>query len=667
MATFLVTGASGFIGVNLVERLLGAGHRVVCLSPDGMPARAANDLAALPGRLVDIRGDVRDAALLGVLFSAHRFDAVLAGAAITAGPERERTNPSAIFDVNLVGVARTLEAAETAGVRRLVCFSSTAAVGERAFGATPIGEDEPPAPLSLYGVTKAAIEGLAARWNGLDRRCEVAVVRLSAVFGAWERSTGVRDTLSPPYQLASAIVAGDAIAPLPQGGDRDWVDAPYVAKALEWLLTDGVAAASAVQRRRGHGLASAAAGRGVRRSGRQRRRAIRRPRDRVQRRRHAPPRPAGGATHRRRDRRAADTTRRGRGLRALGPCAPGVVRVTTPPRIPVIVLTGFLGSGKTTLLNALLRDRRWADTLVIVNEVGEIGLDHLLIERSDDNVLLLDSGCMCCAMQGGFRETLADLYVRRANGSIPPFARVVVETTGLADPGPIVNALAADSLLREEFVLAGVVTTVDCLAGGDTLDRQWEAVRQAAMADSIVLTKTDLVPAEQIAEMEARIAAIAPFARRIRSAAGGSAVELLDPHDLTAGAGRAARRPSEGLFASGGRLAPQVPQHDAGIRARSFVLRGPVTWADLAAWQSAIVERFGDRVLRVKGLVEIAETGKPIVIHGIGRYFHPPERLAGWPSDDHRSRLVLIGRDVDDAVLDEAMTLLAPVAAGAVG
>jgi len=345
--------------------------------------------------------------------------------------------------------------------------------------------------------------------------------------------------------------------------------------------------------------------------------------------------------------------------------------VNAAPRIPVVVLTGFLGSGKTTLLNALLRDRRWADTLVIVNEVGEIGLDHLLIERSDDNVLLLDSGCMCCAMQGGFRETLADLYVRRANGSIPPFARVVVETTGLADPGPIVNALAADSLLREEFLLAAVVTTVDCLVGGDTLDRQWEAVRQAAMADSIVLTKTDLVPAEQVAAMDARIATLAPFARRIRSVAGGSAVELLDPHDLTAGAGagagRAPRVPSKGLFASGGRLAPQTPQHDAGIRARSFVLPGPVSWADLAAWQSAIVERLGERVLRVKGLVEIADTGRPIVIHGIGRYFHPPERLAAWPSDDHRSRLVLIGRDVDDAVLDEAMNLLAPAATHASG
>ena len=237
MATFLVTGASGFIGVNLVERLLAAGHRVVGLSPDGMPARAAAELARAPGELVDVRGDVRDAATLAGLFAAHRFDAVLAGAAITAGPDRERANPSQILDVNLVGVARTLEAAEAAGVRRLVCFSSTAAMGERAFGATSIGEEERPEPISLYGVTKAAIEGLAARWNGLGQRCEVAVVRLSAAFGAWERASGVRDTLSPPYQLAAAAAASRPVATMPEGGERDWVDAPYAARALEWLLT----------------------------------------------------------------------------------------------------------------------------------------------------------------------------------------------------------------------------------------------------------------------------------------------------------------------------------------------------------------------------------------------------------------------------------------------
>lgn len=335
----------------------------------------------------------------------------------------------------------------------------------------------------------------------------------------------------------------------------------------------------------------------------------------------------------------------------------------SPTRIPVVVLTGFLGSGKTTLLNALLRDRRWADTLVIVNELGEIGLDHLLIERSDDNVLLLESGCLCCALQGGLRETLADLFVRRVKGDIPPFARVVVETTGLADPGPLVNALAVDQLLRAEFTLAGVVTTVDALAGDRTLDAQWEAVRQVAMADTLVITKTDLAEPRTTDALEARLAGMNPFARRLRNRAGGSAVELLDPHDLTARAGSTGVKQTAGMFAGGARLAPVARAHDATIRARSFVLAGPVDWPALAEWQSAIVERFGDRMLRVKGLVEIAESGRPMVIHGIGRYFHPPERLAAWPSADTRSRIVCIGRDVDDAALDAAMALLAPVAA----
>lgn len=332
--------------------------------------------------------------------------------------------------------------------------------------------------------------------------------------------------------------------------------------------------------------------------------------------------------------------------------------MTAAARLPVIVLTGFLGSGKTTLLNALLRDSRWADTLVIVNEIGAIGIDHLLIERSDDNVLLLESGCLCCALQGGFRETLADLFVRRVNGTIPPFARVVVETTGLADPGPLASALVADPLLRVEFVLRGIVTTVDALAGLATLDRQWEALRQAAMADTLVMTKTDLVGTSAVDALESRLAAINPFARRLQSAAGGSAVELLDPHDLTSAAGRPARETAASPLAAG-RLAPAIRTHDAGIRARSFVLPGPVGWPALAAWQSEVVGRLGERVLRVKGIVEIADLGRPIVLHGIGRYFHPPERLADWPSADHRSRLVLIGRDIDDAELDTVMRCLA--------
>ena len=233
------------MGVNILERLLGQGHSVVGLSPDGLPplARAALGSTALgptasaqsPGRYLDVIGDVRDAALVARLFADHRFDAVVAAAAITAGPERERAGPASIIEVNLAGVARMLEAAEAAGVRRLVCFSSTAAVGERAFGAAPVLETDRPAPLTLYGITKAALEDLAVRWNAFSPACEMAVARLSAAFGPWERATGVRDTLSPAWQLACAAVEGVPVAPLPAGGARDWVYAPWAAQVVEWL------------------------------------------------------------------------------------------------------------------------------------------------------------------------------------------------------------------------------------------------------------------------------------------------------------------------------------------------------------------------------------------------------------------------------------------------
>ncbi len=238
MSTLLLTGASGFIGVNIVERLLGQGHAVVGLSPDGLPALAHAAMARLPGRYLDLIGDVRDAALVARLFAEHRFDAVVAAAAITAGPERERAGPASIIEVNLAGVARMLEAAEAAGVRRLVCFSSTAAVGERAFGAASVLETDRPEPLTLYGITKAALEDLAVRWNSFSPGCEMAVVRLSAAFGPWERASGVRDTLSPAWQLASAAVEGVPVAPLPAGGARDWVHAPWAARVVEWLALE---------------------------------------------------------------------------------------------------------------------------------------------------------------------------------------------------------------------------------------------------------------------------------------------------------------------------------------------------------------------------------------------------------------------------------------------
>jgi nucleoside-diphosphate-sugar epimerase len=227
----LVTGASGFLGINVLERLLGNGHRVTALSADALPPLARAELQRLPGELEEVRADVRDGAALERLLRDGRFDAALAAAAITAGAARQREVPAEIIEVNFAAVARLATLCAKYGIPRVVALSSSAAMGERSFGASAVVEEDSPQPATLYGITKAAIEYLIGVAPGMR------VARVAAVFGAWERDTGVRDFMSPPFQLAQAAVRRRAIAALPAGGERDWVHAPYAAGALEWLLT----------------------------------------------------------------------------------------------------------------------------------------------------------------------------------------------------------------------------------------------------------------------------------------------------------------------------------------------------------------------------------------------------------------------------------------------
>ncbi len=339
-----------------------------------------------------------------------------------------------------------------------------------------------------------------------------------------------------------------------------------------------------------------------------------------------------------------------------------------PSRIPVTLLTGFLGSGKTTLVNALLRDPALADTAVIVNELGDIALDHLLVESSDDNVKVLGGGCLCCVMQSGLRETLADLFVRRVNGSVPRFRRVLVETTGLADPGPIANALVADQLVHAEYALSAIVTTVDAMHGRAQLASQPESVHQAALADLLVITKCDLVTQGMLDALNDDLALLNPHARRIEAANGNieANIVLTTPHRAPAlprWLGIALDQPSAN-HAPYRRLAPLgqatlgQATHLADITSISIVLDAPISWAGLAAWSALTSEAFGKNLLRVKGLVEIAETRKPVVVHAVSGYFHRPERLDTWPSDDHRSRLVIIARGIDALALRSSLKAL---------
>lgn len=231
----LVTGASGFVGLNVLERLLASGHRVTAVSSDDIPSMARTEFARLPGRLEAVRADVRDEEALEPLIK--NAEAVLAGAAITSGAARERETPAAILEVNLVAVLKLVALAARQGVKRVVALSSSAAIGERIFGERPVTEDDAPAPVSFYAIGKAGLEAAARRWQELAAQPEFIVARVAAVFGPWERDTGVRDALSPLHALASAAVRQSGVAPLPEGGHRDWVYAPYLAAALEWMLT----------------------------------------------------------------------------------------------------------------------------------------------------------------------------------------------------------------------------------------------------------------------------------------------------------------------------------------------------------------------------------------------------------------------------------------------
>lgn len=338
--------------------------------------------------------------------------------------------------------------------------------------------------------------------------------------------------------------------------------------------------------------------------------------------------------------------------------------------LPVTVLTGFLGSGKTTVLARLLRHEEFRNTAVIINEFGEVGLDHDLLEQSREELVLLSNGCICCTVRGDLLGAFEKMEAQRVAGAID---RVIIETTGLADPAPILHTLMSDPVVTAHYWLDQVIATVDAANGMATLDRHPEAVKQAAIADRILLTKLDLVDAKTGAELRARLKMLNPATPMVESLNG-----ALDPQALlgaqTGGRTERLAHVEEWLrSASYGEHEHEHEheheghahdhgqdrnRHDDHIRAYSVIRDQPVSWAGVSAWLEMIGRLRGDDLLRVKGIINVIEhPSRPVVIHGVQHLFHPPVFLDKWPSDDHRTRLVFITRDIDRDDIDSTLAV----------
>jgi G3E family GTPase len=337
-----------------------------------------------------------------------------------------------------------------------------------------------------------------------------------------------------------------------------------------------------------------------------------------------------------------------------------------PAIVPVSILTGFLGAGKTTLLNFLVKDPLLANAAVIINEFGEIGLDHLLVEKSNENIVEMASGCLCCTIRGDLIDTMHNLLARRDKGEIRPFDRIVIETTGLADPAPVLHTVMSEPTLLSRLRLEGVVTVVDGVNGPSTLDNHLEAVKQVAVADRIVLAKLDLLTGregeEQLFAIIARLRKLNPAARLLAThrneatAARLFNTGLYDPETKSLDVRNWLKAEAYETAEHGGHddhPHHDVTRHDDHIRSFSFSDDRAISPAGLDMFLGLMQSIHGANMLRMKGIVKVADDPlRPVVLHGVQHVFHPPARLPYWPDEDHRTRLVFIVKDIEKPMIE---------------
>lgn len=344
------------------------------------------------------------------------------------------------------------------------------------------------------------------------------------------------------------------------------------------------------------------------------------------------------------------------------------------PGIQVSLLTGFLGSGKTTLLNRLLRHPDMVDSAVLVNEFGDIGIDHLLVESVDEGMVELTTGCLCCAVQGDLTRALRELFLKRARGEVTRFRRVLIETTGLADPAPILHTLINDPVLAHRYFLDGVISTVDGVHGTDELAQHAECRKQTAIADRVVITKMDMADQTALPALEDAIRQLNPAAPILHVSHGDvdpSALfgcGLYDPysksfdvqnwlheekyhaaHDHDHDHGHDHEHDHHHL---------DPDRHGSDIQAFCMVYDEPLEWPAFIAWIQTLITHKGENLLRIKGIVSIVGEDKPIAIHGVQHVFHNPVRLPDWPDADRRSRIVFITRGIEQSVIEQSLDAL---------